>query len=475
MNAHSFHHVGNPFLEQSAPGMPVPSTSLIERFRRNEEAADLVQRVERGTFDGDPNEAFAAIMRGITSTTSALPVRENLDGEVHILSPVETPLRNRLPRVPGPGGASAQWRVQTAFGAGLGTSTTTSGTTNAANTLVVANARGFFVGETILVNSATSYGPITAINYSTNVLSFASGPSLNSQTSGQTVIKTSLFWPENGAATRIFYAETGAPVENTTTYVNKTAAFKLIGDMGSVTMFGMAVGQNFFNQYEVEKRNCLYRAMLKEEYALLHADSSATTAPWGDGVSALAFQGLIPFITANAPSAQLQTSVGALTLDHLQQQLSRIWYQGGRGLYIMMNGSQAEGMTKLLTNSGNYRLIVAQDSSAKAGVRVAAIVHAVSGEEVPIMVHPFLPAGMILYGADRNQMGQPTAEVEALPQVQAPASAFLDGTFQGFYAQEIAPTASAPEVLAFKVGCYEVPKWKNTQVFATSTGVTAPA
>lgn len=465
---------GNPFLKGTPGQIVVPSQGLIERFRADDSARNAIERLERGELNGDGAADLANILRGITSQTSALPIRENLDAEVHVLSPVDCPLRARMPRVPGPGGLSAQWRQQTSFGTGLGTLTTCSGTTNNANTLVVNNARGFWAGEQIIHQSITH--TITSINYSTNVITVGSSPGIsqNSQLGGQTVVKANYFWPEQGAAARIFYSETGAPVENTTTYVNKTAAFKLIGDMGSVTMFGMAAGQNFFNQYETEKRNTLIRAMLKEEYALLHADSSVTAAPWGDGTNALAFQGLVPFINANAPSAQIQTSVGALTFEHLQQQLTRIRYNGGRNMWIMVSGAQAEGLAALLANKGNYRISVVSDVNAKAGVRVTGIVHAASGEEVPIFIHPFMPQGMMVFGADTNSIGQTSYELEVLPQVQTPASAFMDGSFSGFYAQEIAPTAAAPEVLAFKVAAFEVPKWKNANVLGISTGVTAP-
>lgn len=466
---------GNPFLSGAPSQIVVPHQGLIERYRADDSARAAIERLARGGIDTDGAAELANILRGITSQTSALPIRENLDAEVHVLTPVTCPLRNRIPRVPGPGGLSAQWRQQSSFGTGLGTLTTCSGTTNSANTLVVANARGFFAGEQIIHNSVTH--TIASINYSTNVITVGSSPGIsqNTQTNGQTVVKANYFWPEQGTASRIFYEETGAPVENTTVYLNKTAAFKLIGDMGSVTMFAMATGQNFFNQYETEKRNTLIRAMLKEEYALLHADSSVTAAPWGDGTNALAFQGLVPFINANAPSAQIQTSVGALTFGHLQQQLTKLWYNGGRKLWIMVSGAQAEGLADLLANKGNYRISVTSDVNAKAGVRVTGLVHSVSGEEVPIFTHPFLPQGMIVFGADTNDLGQSAYEIEVLPQVQAPESAFMDGTFSGFYAQEIAPTSSSPEVLKFKVAAYEVPKWKNANVLGISTGVTAPS
>lgn len=410
------------------------------------------------------------IQRGITSTTSNFPVRENLDAEIHVLTPVKTPLRNMLPRVVGAGTAS-QYRIQTSFGTSLGTQTTTTGTTNSANKLTVANTNGFFAGETILYASTTH--TITAIDSAT-VLSVAASPGIlsNSQTNGQTVVKNSNFFPEAGTAQRMFYAEAGAPVEATTVYSNGSAAYKLIGTMGSVTGFAAAAGDSFMNQYNAEKKATIMRALLMEEYAFLHGNTSSTAAPWGDGTNNLAFQGLIPFIQGNAPAAQVQTSVGTLTVDHLQSQLTRIFYQGGTELFIMLNGTQAQKLGDLATTSGNYRLIITQNE-ASIGAKVAYLVHAVSGESVPIYVNPFMPQGWIVFGAMKNDQLQPTCDVSALPQV---INGGLSGTesapYSGWYAQDIAPTTTATDVFYFKVSSYEVPRWKNARVFGLSTGVT---
>lgn len=453
-----------------SPGAPVPNRSLIARFDESREMQALIADIERGTVP-NPDDAVARMIqqinRAITSATGSLPIRENLDGEIKLLPPISTPLRDRLPRSPG-AGLSAQWRQLTAFGANLGTTTTTTGTTNAANTFVVNNARGFWAGESILYNGSTYV--ITSINYSTNVITVTSGLSQDTQSNGVTITKASLFWTEPGAAQRMFYAESGSPLDSTETYASRTAAYKLLGDKGSITLFSMAAGANFANQYALAKRNCLMRALLKEEYALLHAENNVTAAPWGDGTTALAYQGLIPFVTANAPAPHLQTSVGALTLEHIQAQLTRIWNEGGIGMYMLVNGVQAEKLTNLATASGNYRVIITNEGAMKVGGRVGYVVHAVSGEEVPIITHRFMPPGRMLFGADRNTHGIVSAEVEVLPQVQAPETAFSERV-EGYYMQEIAPASATPEVMEFKIGLYSVPKWINSKVFALSTGV----
>lgn len=471
----TLHHFSDIFsLDAGGPlQLPVPSQSLIQRYVDSSEYIELQRMIQRG--DVQPDEAIIKmqriIERGVTSTMTAFPVRENLDAEVVVLSPVDTPLRNMLPRTPG-SGLAVKWKQQTSFGASLGTMTTTSGNVNVANTLVVANARGFFVGEDFLYLGTTFR--ITAINYGTNVISVAAGIGLNSQVNGTTVLKVGYFWPEQGTAGAIFYKEDGAPTENTTVYADKTAAYKLLGDMGSVTMFSMAAGANFQAQYPIEKRNCLVRALLKEEYALLHSEDNVVAAPWGDGVTALGFKGMIPSIRATAPADHLQSSVGQLTVDHIHAQLARVWYKGGRRRYILMSGQEAISLAKIATTTGNYRaMLVIAEGGTTLGVQVTAIQAAVGGEMVPIYVHPFLPQGTMVVGSLLNVNGNAGAEVDVLPQAlgDSPESAFLEG-IQGFYAQDIAPTAAAPEVLKFKVAVYETYKHKNGQVFALSEGLT---
>lgn len=473
------HHFATVFEDPGSPLQRLPqSRSLIQRHLDAVEALGMSEQIERGDYGADAEAAIAKIIqqinRGITSGMTAFPVRENLQAEAVVLTPVRTPLRNRLPRVPG-AGLAAKWKQLTSFGAGLGTMTTTTGTTNTADTIKVVNARGFFVGETVNYQGTTPFtAVITAINFTTNVLSFAASTiGLNAQEDAKAVVKTSFFFPESGVPTRMFYTESGAPVVSTEVYADKTASYKLLGDMGNITLFSMAAGANFQNQYATAKQNCLMRVMLKEEYALLHGDSSATNEPWGDGSTAMAYQGLIPFVKANAPASQLQTSVGALTLTHPQTQLTRLWYNGAEGMWIMLNGQEAESLTKLATASGNYRVIITNDGAIKLGGRVGFLVHAVSGEEVPIFVHPFMPVGMILFGADRNQKGNASAIVDVLPQVMDQPETTFNDNIQGYYAQDIAPTAAAPEVLTFKIGLYSVPKWENANVFALSTGVTS--
>lgn len=111
------------------PGPSVPLLSRFEQFKLSPELQKNLEIIERGgTPDieiGQLMAQFALTMqqfqRGITTGTSNLPIRENLEAEAKLLVPVETPFRNRLARTPGAGTAS-QWRTITSTGGGWGTS-----------------------------------------------------------------------------------------------------------------------------------------------------------------------------------------------------------------------------------------------------------------------------------------------------------------------------------------------------------------
>jgi hypothetical protein len=282
--------------------------------------------------------------------------------------------------------------------------------------------------------------------------------------------------PGGGSATRMFYAETGAPVEHTTVYASKTASYKLLGALGSVTGFAMAAGDSFQDQMAAERMYALANLMLNEEFALLWGDSTSTAAPWGDGTNALAFDGLMNLVaTANGtPSAQVQTSVGALTLAHIDAQLTRIWKSGGKGLYVILNAQENQSLTNLLQAANSvYRYQVSDQGNATVGFRVTKFIHPISGEEVDIYTSRFQAAGDILFGARRGPDGKAAADVEVLPQVPVPSAPENPQQIQGYTLTDLARTITQPDVHPFMVSVYEVLRLKNATVFAKSTGVTA--
>jgi len=451
------------------------SKCLIQRYVESEDFNEALGRIQRGEGT-DANqqfaELFAMIQRGITSGMTAFPTRENLDADIHVLSPIKTPLRSMIPRTPG-AGTAAQWRVQTSFGTGLGTLTTTVGTTNTTSTIVVDNTRGFFAGETILFNG-TQY-TLASVPNATTLTVVGTPLTANSQTAGISVIKTSFFYPESGANSRVFFAEDGAPVERTTVYANRSATYRLIGDLGAVTGFAMASGANFMDQYATEKANTLKRSLMLEERALLFSESGTTAVPWGDGTTALGYQGLRPFILASAPANHIQTSVGALTLAHMEAQIQRIQQNGGTKIVVMVNAQEAISLSRLITASGNWRPVIEGPlNDATVGLAVTKFISAVSTETIDIVRHPLLPVGEMIFAAQENDYGQPNWEVSVLEQVQTPKTSFGQRV-EGYFAQEIAPDRTAPQNFAFMVSVYSVPKWKDGRFFAISQGVTAAA
>lgn len=283
--------------------------------------------------------------------------------------------------------------------------------------------------------------------------------------------------PGGGAtAIRAFFAETGAPAEHTTVYADKSATYKLLGTYGSVTGLAMAAGANFMAQLATEKRNAILNLLLDEENALINGDSASTAAPWGDGTNALSFDGIVNLVTTGngTPSAQVQTSVGALTTAHLDAQLNRLWKQGAQGLWMLMNAQEIQSLTKLAQNSASIIRVTYQGAEGVLGFKVSGYMHPVSGEVVTIIPSRFLPAGTLIFGSDRLPDGSPTMDVDVLPQVELPELA-PNESVQGYTAQELAPTTVAPQVYPFIVSVYEVLRLKSAAHVAKSTGVTAAA
>lgn len=391
-----------------------PSTPLMKRFENFDwpkELTDKLGAFERGEFTGDPAQLMAeaaqvvaSFQRSINTGMTAFPVRENLEAEARVLVPLETPLRNRIPRVAGAGTAAA-WKQLTALGGGWG----------------------------------SSYDQ-----------------------------------PGGGTASQIFYGETGAPATLTSTYANKSASYKLAGQIGSVTGFAMAAGANFFNQYDREKTNAIINTMLCEEFALINGDATSTAVPWGDGVSAYAYNGLINLTTTanGVPSAQVQTGVGALTFAHIDAQLIRIWKNGGTGLYMMVNAQEALSIKNLATASTVIHRVILSQTNTTIGIVPTGYLHPITGEVVQIIASRFVPAGTILFCSDKLPNGDPALQVDVLPQVELPQLA-PDQMIQGYVAQEIAPSIAAPQVYPFLVSIFSVLKMKGATVFAKSTGVTA--
>lgn len=394
-----------------------PSRPVFQRFDGvSRERLELLQALERGDTIGDMQavtqqlaSTLAELQRGVTSGMTAFPVRENLEAEAKVLVPTDTPVRNMLPRTVGAGRSSA-WKQATSLGGGWG---------------------------------------------------------------------TSLDQPGGLANIRMFFSETAAgsqaPAEHTTVYADKSATYKLLGTFFSVTGLAMAAGRTFQDQLATEKANAITNLMLNEEYALISGDSTSTAAPWGDGTNALGFDGLITLTstTNGTPAAHIVSAVGPLTLAHVDAQLTRIWKQGGQEQWILVNSQEALSFVHLAEASGSIiRVMGSPTGDVVLGVTVISYKHPVTGQMVPILASRFMPAGTILFGSRYLPDGTPAADVEVLPQLDLPSLA-PNENFQGYTAQELAPSLTAPHVYPGIVAVYEVLRMKAATVFAKSTGVTA--
>jgi len=455
-----------------------PSSLIYNRGAMSPKLIEEIEAIQRSEGGFDPVQSQIAIAkllgdmnRAITSATANLPIRENLEAEAKVLVPLETPVRNFLPRTPG-SGSSSKWRTITSVGGGYGVSTTvTSGASSATQT--VGSTAGMQPGTSLYFATTNAYRIVSSVTNSTTVVLTAT----ISTTTDEVVTQGPYAQPGSGAANRAFFAESGAPADHATVYAAPSASYKLLGTYFSVTGFAMAAGASFQNQLAMEKTNAIRTLMLNEENALINGSSTITAAPWGDGSTAYGFDGLINSITTakGTPAAQVQTSVGALTFSHIDAQLTRLWEQGGSGFYMVMNGQELQSLKHLFEAAGTganaYRVIITKDDAA-VGFRVSGYIHPVTGEPVTILASRFCPAGTIIFGSRNLPDGSPGADVSVLPQVQLPQLAPTD-MVQGYVAQELAPATSAPQVYPGIVTVFEVFRLKSQVHFAKSTGVTA--
>jgi hypothetical protein len=106
-----------------------PSIPLFTRGANlSPQAQEFLGSLERTEAIGDLNQiafqlgsTLKELQRGISSGATAFPVRENLESEAKVLVPLDTPVRNMLPRRMGHGTASV-WKQITSLGGGWGTS-----------------------------------------------------------------------------------------------------------------------------------------------------------------------------------------------------------------------------------------------------------------------------------------------------------------------------------------------------------------
>jgi hypothetical protein len=484
------HQIPGGFRAEEYSGDVGPSQPIFTRANQTIGDPDAILRqmqatIKRVSVTGDMSQVLqqlntskSQLERAITSSgwsyATSGPVRENLEAEAKILVPLETPVRNLLARTMGSGLAS-KWKQLTSLGGGYGVNTTVNGSATSATQTLVSTA-GVQKGDTLYFGTAGVSQVVSSISSATVVVLAGSVAS----TSGETVTK--LFYePGTGVgALQAFFGESGAPAQHTSVYADQTAAYKLLGVLGTVSSFAMAAGATFQNQLAIEKRNALINLMLNEENALINGDATDVKAPWGDGTNAYAFNGLKNLITTanGTPADQVQSSVGALTTAHLDNQLRRLYNQGARGIFMLMNAVEILSLVHLAEGAGSVIRVTASAATGATvvGLTVSGYVHPVTGEVIPIYPSRFLQSGTIIFGSRQLPDGSPSADVQILPQVQLPQSAFASSpgaNYQGYVAQELAPTAAAPGLFSFLISVYSTVRLKSALHFAISQNVTA--
>lgn len=253
---------------------------------------------------GDVNARIQQLERAVT-TSSGFPIRENLLPEAQIVTPAETPILNRLERVPGAGKAAA-WKEITSF-ATLG-------------------------------------------------------------------------------ASNVFYAEGGSPTERTTTYAERSATYKLMGNEFGITGLARAAGESIGDALVNERENAIISLKLDIENAILNADGTGNS-----------FEGLVTQ-TAAANGAYVADIGGALVLDDINDALKDCWDDGYQITFMLCNSLQAQQINDLVLNAGTHSITVLRDQQGMmAGMgRVTHIIDPITGYPIELIAHRNLAAGTIL-------------------------------------------------------------------------------
>lgn len=451
------------------------SMPVGERFERIQDINRQIDTILRGDYTGaDAAGTLSNLQTDLmfqiarTQTSSGVPIREDLEAPALKIIPMDTPVRNKLPRTMGSSTASS-WYQQSSVGGGYGVNTTvTSGTTSATQT--VGSTAGMQPGVSLYFATAGVYAIVSSVTNSTTVVLTASITTTTNE------VVTQAPYSELGQnPVQAFFGESSAPATASASYTKKTATYKLLGTLYQITGLAMAAGATYQNQLAEEKLAAIHRLMLIEEFSLIQGSSTNTAAPFGDGTNAYGFDGLLNLITTSngVPGPQVQTSVGALTVAHIDAQLTRIHISGGMNPYIVCNAQESQSLAHLATGSGSVnRIMGTTDGGLVLGATVLAYIHPITGQRVPIMTSRFMPAGTMIFCSEANPDGSVAADVRVLPQVQLPELA-PNQAIQGYVAQELAPAVSTPQVYPGLVSVYEVLRMKNANVFAKSTGITA--
>jgi hypothetical protein len=406
-------------MQQAAAATP-PSV----RAELSPELRTGLDAIQRGEFTGDPIQfslqmaqeieglrtEFGDVIRAITSSTSNLPVRENLEAPAIVLVPQDTPFRNMLPRVSGSGLASA-WRQVTSLGGGWGTSLDQPGGSTAKRVFYAeTGAPAEFTTE--YASKTASYKLIGAYGSVTNFAAAAGASYGNLKASERNNCLANTFLNEENALINGDATSTAAPwgdgtnalafngILNLVTTTNGTPSAHISSSVGAFTL-------DHFN--------------------------AQLTKPWKQG------------------ARNLWTLMNSQEIMSLQAALR---HEGEP--YRLNVTDQANAVM-------GFR--VAEYVHPISGERVKIIVSRF------LAAGTILYGGMTSPDGTHTLDIEVLPQASLPPDVQRPEGTHQ--AIQGYTVTELAASLTSPDVQPFMINVYEVLRCKNALMFAKSTGVTA--
>ncbi len=153
-----------------------------------------------------------------------------------------------------------------------------------------------------------------------------------------------------------FYADGALPIQSDPAYVQKTAAYKYMGQMATITGPAIASARSFID-LEAEVAESTVRGMVQaEEWTLFKGDAS---------VNSLAFDGLDPQIVTNIVNKAGQAITDLSDVDLV---IKKIRLQGGSPTHIFCSFGMQSIINRLLFS--DMRININQGNVVTAGVHV---------------------------------------------------------------------------------------------------------
>ena len=220
-----------------------------------------------------------------------------------------------------------------------------------------------------------------------------------------------------GTGSVITFADGGSPNETTQTYSVVTAAYKLLGRKISVGLQLIAASQNHVPAEQELIRIKTLETMIGEEYLIVNGDS---------GADANAFDGMLKQITTHSGTASLLTASGVGVYDQA------IFESGGVASHLFLGPRQSRAISDELQSSGSInRIIVSDQGTAAANLRVSEIVSPATGSTIKLVVSRYMGSWAVL-GALKSPAGENYIEMEdliPLVKLDVPTTSFAKTAF----------------------------------------------